>query len=133
MTQTLRSLRIIHVGLLVSMLLYLAMVERLSLPPAPRGQLLYHGLLAVAAVEILAVILVRRAMILGPARILSQTPDSSAVLVRWRTGYMLTYALSESVVVLGVLLRVLGFPLAQVWPFYVTGAVLLLFFRPRLP
>jgi hypothetical protein len=123
----------IHAGLLVSMVFYAALVERLSLPPSPPGKLLYYGLMAVAAAELFLMALVRRAMILGPAETLSQTPGNAMALARWRTGYILNYALSESVVVLGVVLRVLGFPLAQVWPFYLTGAVLLLFFRPSLP
>ena len=133
MTQTVRSLRIIQIGLLVSIVLYVAIVERLNIPSRPSRPLFYYGLAAVAAAEIVAIVLVWRAMIVRPAETLSRTPDNQAALGRWRAGYILVYALSECVVVLGVVLRVLGSPLAQVWPFYLMGAVLLLFFRPRIP
>jgi len=52
-------------------------------------------------------------------------------LNRWRTGYLITYALSEALALFGLLVRLAGFSLSQAVTFYLPGLVLMLFFRPR--
>jgi len=48
-------------------------------------------------------------------------------------GSIPTYALSESIALFGLILRLIGFSLSQVWSFYIAAFILLLFFRPRRP
>jgi hypothetical protein len=45
----------------------------------------------------------------------------------------MTYALSEAIAIFGLVLRLIGFSLSQVWSFYIAGIILLLFFGPRRP
>jgi hypothetical protein len=46
---------------------------------------------------------------------------------------MATFALSEAVVIYGVVLRFVGFRFSQVVPFFLAGLILMLFFGPRRP
>jgi hypothetical protein len=48
-------------------------------------------------------------------------------------GYLLTYCLSESIALFGIVLNTLGFSLRQAMPFYIAGFVLILLLRPRIP
>ena len=64
---------------------------------------------------------------------LAGNPESATTLYRWRTGYMATYALSEAIVLYGVVLRFLGLSFSQVVPFFLAGFILMLFFGPRRP
>src|SRR5437667_5675387 len=75
--------------------------------------------------------IVRRLFVLRSEAALAAQPSDSKVLARWRVGYLLTYVLSEGIALSGVVLHFLGFALAQVTPFFLTGFVLLVFFRPR--
>ena len=82
---------------------------------------------------IAAIFLLRRVMVIRAERILAHNAEDSVSLNRWRAGYIVTFALSEAIALYGFVLRFLSFSLAQVMPFYVTGFVLLVFFRPRRP
>src|SRR5207245_1070239 len=84
-----------------------------------------------AVMLILTTIVVRRLFVLRSEAALAAQPSDSKALARWRVGYLLTYILSEGIALYGVVLHFLGFALAQVTPFFLTGFVLLVFFCPR--
>jgi hypothetical protein len=48
-----------------------------------------------------------------------------------RLGQIMTFALSEAIALLGFVLRLVGFSLSQVAPFYLAGILLRPFFNPR--
>ncbi len=52
---------------------------------------------------------------------------------RWMASYIVPYALGESIVLEGFVLRFVGASLAQAIPFYAVGIALLLVFTPQLP
>jgi len=52
---------------------------------------------------------------------------------RWKTGYIVTYLLCELLALFGLLLRIMGSTLIQVWPYYAGSFVLLLLFWPSVP
>jgi hypothetical protein len=90
--------------------------------------------LSMATVTIVGIILVvRRTLVTQSAVALAIRPADAATLGRWRAGYFMTYALSEAIAVFGLVLRLTGFTLSQVAPFYIAGFILLLFFGPRRP
>jgi F0F1-type ATP synthase membrane subunit c/vacuolar-type H+-ATPase subunit K len=90
--------------------------------------------LSLATITIVGVILVvRRTLVLQSAVTLAARPNDVATLNRWRTGYVMTYVLSEAIALFGLVLRLIGFSLSHVWSFYIAGFILLLFFGPRRP
>jgi uncharacterized membrane protein YdcZ (DUF606 family) len=80
-----------------------------------------------------AVLVVRKTMVLQSEDELKTKPGDPIVLKRWQTGYIVTYVLCELLGLFGLLLRLMGSPLNQVWPYYAGTFVMLLLFWPRLP
>src|SRR5713226_738719 len=80
-----------------------------------------------------AILVVRKTMVLQSEAELREKPGDPVMLSRWKTGYFVTYALCEALALFGLVLRILGFTLTQVWPYYAGSFVLLLLFWPRAP
>jgi hypothetical protein len=127
-----KILQMIRWAMLVSVLLYVAVGEFAARPPAAPPNLLLFYVLTFMAVTMVAVIMMLRRLFIKPAVDALGTLDTSPVIVnRWRTGYIVSYALSEAIALYGLVLRFLGFTLSQVAPFYVAGIILLLLLSPR--
>jgi hypothetical protein len=124
----------VRIALLVSIALYVFLGERVgqSMAAAPNRNL-YFVLTLVAITTVGMIFALRRLLVLRSEATLAAQPNDPAALNRWRSGYIITYALCEAVALFGLVLRILGFTLLQVAPFYLVGFVLMLFFRPRLP
>lgn len=133
MRGTLRLLRTIQLALLASVLLYAAIGELVG----PRVRTVNPGLsyvLTTAGVAIVGMIfVVRRTLVFRAAESLTLHPDDSLTLKHWKTGYIATYALCETLALFGLVLRLMGCNFQRSVPFYVGGAVLLAFFGPRRP
>ncbi len=133
MTRVLRTLRAVQWAMLVSILLYAVLGQLLG----PRVRAVDPGLsyifstLAVGVVG--AIFVVRRTLVLRAAESLAAHPEDSLSLNHWRTGYVVTYALCETLALFGLVLRFLGCETQQSLLFYAGGFVLLFFFRPREP
>src|ERR1700757_2412654 len=131
MESAIKVIRAIQIALLVSVVLYVIVGERVGTIPKLNDPVVFY-VLSLATVTIVGVILVvRRTLVLQSAAALAVRPNDLATLNRWRTGYVMTYALSESIALFGLVLRLIGFTLSQVWSFYIAAFILLLFFRPR--
>ena len=131
---TFRALRKVHLALLVSVVLYIWVAEKVlqhNQPVPDRFIVTAIGLLA--AVMVVAAIAVRTKMTQPALDILQTNPDDKSSIVRWRIGSILSYVLAETVVLFGVALRILGATLAEVAAFYTAAIVLMLFLRPRQP
>jgi hypothetical protein len=119
--------------MLVSVALFVVVGEVVGSIPKLSNPTLFYAL-SLATITIVGVILVvRRTLVLQSTSMLAARPDDVATLNRWRTGYIMTYALSESIALFGLVLRLIGFTLSQVWSFYIAAFILLLFFGPRRP
>lgn len=119
--------------MLVSVFLYVVVGERVGPVNGASNTTLFYAM-SMTTVTIVGVILVvRRTLVSQSAASLATRPSDVATLTRWRTGYIMTYALSEAIALFGLVLRFTGFSLSQVAPFYVAGFILLLFFGPRRP
>jgi len=137
METALKVMQMMRLALPVSIGLYVFIGETVfhdarSVRPTPNPVLFY--VLTFVATTIVALIFIMR-RVLAPrsqSALAGQSVDANA-LNRWQTGQIMTYALSEATALFGLVLRMLGFSLSQVAPFYVAGFVLLLFFSPRLP
>jgi len=132
MESTVRILRLIQIAMIVSIILYVFIGERVAPVHAPNAALFYAmSLVSITTIGIILV--VRRTLVLQSEETLRARPTDSLALNRWRSGFIVTYALAEAQAVLGLVLRLLGFSLSQVAPFYVAGFILIIFFSPRAP
>jgi hypothetical protein len=80
-----------------------------------------------------AIMVVRKTLVLQSEVELRQKPGDPVTIARWKTGYIVTYALCEALALFGLVLRIMGFALGQVWPYYAGSFVLLALFWPRMP
>jgi hypothetical protein len=133
MGEALRTVRLMQLAMLVSIALYVFIGERVAgRVPAPNS-MVFYGISFVSISIIGAILVVRRTLVMQSEVQLLQKPDDRIVIARWRMGYVVTYALCEALALFAFVLRFLGFTLAQVWPFYLGGFALMLFFAPRAP
>lgn len=132
MDSSIRQLRTVQIALLISTVLYafiaLHAAERSRGTPLMIASLaLLSGAMAIAAFVI-------RAKLVGKAEAqLSLQPDDKVMLSRWRSAYVMIWALCEAIAVYGLVLRYLGFTMAQVAPFFAAGFLLMLAFPVRRP
>lgn len=139
-----RLVRQIQIALLVSIGLYAVGGEvfsralaRGSLPGGPfsvdPSNTLFHALSFLSISLVGATVVVRRTLILPSEATLKKRCDDKLAAARWRTGYVFLYALCEVLGLFGLLLRMRGFTLINVWGFYLGGFLLLLLYSPRMP
>lgn len=128
-----KTLKIVRGAMLVSIALYVFVGERIAKNPGALPANFYFALTLVAITTMGMIFAVRRLFVLRAEVTLAAQPDDSAALKRWFAGHIFTYALCEAVALFGFVLRVLGFTLSQVAPFYLAGFVLMLLFGPRRP
>jgi len=118
--------------MLVSIVCFAFVGERMGQSAAPDRNV-YFAITLIAITTVGMIFAVRRLFVLRPEETLVSQPENAAALNRWRAGYLVIYALSESVALFGLVLRILGFNLSEVTPFYLAGFALMLLFAPRRP
>src|ERR1700694_4466168 len=94
---------------------------------------LFHALSFISISLVGATVVIRRTLVLPSEVLLKERSDDIVAIARWRTGYLFLYALCEVLRVFGLILRMSGFTLGNVWGFYLGGVVLLLLYSPRAP
>jgi|SRR5215468_6120208 hypothetical protein len=133
MDSAIKAIRIVQIALLVSVVLYVVVGEKVGSIPKLNNPVVFY-VLSLATVTIVGVILVvRRTLVIQSEASLAARPSDLPTLNRWRAGHIMTYALSDAIAVFGLVLRLMGFSLSQVAYFYISGFILLLFFGPRRP
>jgi len=133
MLRALKTLRVVQWLLLVSILLYAVVGEVVAVGSRSANPKLDYLFTTTAVAVVGVIFLVRRTLVLRVEEILAAHPEDSLSLSHWRTGYIATYVLCESLALFGLVLRFLGGDFQQSLPFYIGGFTLLLFFRPRAP
>ena len=133
MEASVKLLRTVQIAMLVSIGLYVLVGERIGAVPRLNNPTMFYALSMVTITIVGVILVVRRTLVAQSAAVLRTRPDDSATLGRWRAGYVMTYALSEAIALFGLVLRMIGFSLSQVAPFYIAGFILLFFFGPRRP
>jgi hypothetical protein len=132
MGPALRAVRLIQIAMLVSIAMYVCVGELFGRSQAPKPTV-FVAISFVSISIVGAIMLVRRTLVSPCEVVLKDKPDDAATLARWRQGYIVTYALCESLALFALMLRFLGFQFSQVWPFYIGGFALLLVLAPRRP
>ncbi len=134
MGSAVRLVRLVQIAMLVSIALYAMAGEmlawKLSRDPA---NTLFHALSFISISLVGATVVVRRTLVLPTEALLKERSDDSLAVARWRTGYLFLYALCDVLGLFGLILRMAGFTLANVWGFYLGGFLLLLLYSPRAP
>ncbi len=132
MGPALRTVRIIQVAILVSIGICVTAGEVVGASGKTDIRALYA--IPFAAISLVgAILVVRKTMVLQSEEELQRRPGDLALAARWKTGYIVTYVLCEALALFGLLLRIMGSTLSQVWPYYAGSLVLVLLFWPRLP
>jgi len=130
-TSGIGSLRILHVALLASVLLFALIGEQLG-PTEPRDVTVIRLVLTlVALLEVGVAMFFRKRMVQQAEEMLAREASNAEALKKWRAGKMVSYALAESLGVLGLALRMMGGTLTEAAPFYAGAIVLLLLWAPR--
>jgi hypothetical protein len=129
-----RLVRQVQIAMLVSIALYAVAGEMLAgkLTHDPANTL-FHALSFISISLVGATVVVRRTLVMPSEALLKERSDDSLAVARWRTGYLFLFALCEVLGVFGLILRMAGFTLANVWGFYLGGFLLLLLYSPRAP
>ena len=130
---SIRAMRIIYAALLFAMILYVLMAEKLTHHEPHEVRIVGITFLA-TGLMIIGVALFFRFKMLQPAgETLQEKPDDQTALARWRAGNILSFVLTEAVVLLGFALRFMGGTTMQSAPFYTVGIGLMLVWWPRRP
>lgn len=134
MGAALTLVRQIQITMLVSIALYALAGEMLARRPVHEpANTLFHALSLVSITLVGATMVVRRTLVLPSEASLRDRFDDGAAVSRWRTSYLFLYSLCELPGIFGLILRMTGFTLANVWGFYLGGFLLLLLYSPRAP
>src|SRR5690348_10460956 len=112
-----KVLQIIRIFMLASIVCFAFIGERLGQSSAPDRNV-YFAITLVAITTVGIIFAVRRLFVSRSEAMLASEPENPEALNRWRTGHLAIYALSESVALFGLVLRILGFNLSEVTPFY---------------
>ncbi len=125
-----RVLQIIRFAFLASIALYAYLVVSVPSHAAP-SPVIFLPISLIAVTLLIGVFITRRIFLARTEKILAVKPEDGEALARWRTGYLVAYALSEAIVLFGFMLHFMGFSLRQVAPFFLTGFLLILFSAPH--
>lgn len=127
-----RTLNMIRAALLVSVALYMFVGEQVaSGKVGPANAMLFQVMAIVAVANVVSILVVRRSMVAPSLAALGSNSSDLPALNRWRTGYVVTYALCEAVALYGFILRIMGFTFRIVVPFYLASVILMIYFGPR--
>ena len=126
-----RQLQIIRFAMLISIVFYFIIVSRI--PSSTRSNpMIFRILVLIAFANFGALIFSRKFLVANPSEALRSQPEDSLALAKWKFGQVLTWALSESIALYGLVLHFLGFSTVQVVPFLLAGAFLIVIFPPSL-
>src|SRR5712692_7229460 len=128
----LRPTRIIHGILLVSVLLYATLGEKIGPAEAKDLKILPQLFALLAALNVVIALLAHYRMVRPAGDALRLRPDDAESLGRWRAGNLISLVLCESVALFGFVLRLLGGTFLVSAPFYSVAILLLLVWTLRL-
>jgi cytochrome b561 len=133
MTSVLQTLKIAQWAFLASVILYIVVGEIAGPSPHRVDTTLSYAFATIGVSIVGMIFVVRRTLVLRASESLATRPDDLLSLNQFRIGYFATYALCEVLALFGIILRFTGCNLLQSLPYYLSGLVLLAFFRPKTP
>jgi hypothetical protein len=131
MEAAVKVIRWLQIALLVTIVLYAVAGEMLSRNIHRHAPSTLFHVFSLISISLVGAIVVVRRTLITPSEVALEQKQDSLAFSRWRTGYIALYALCEMLGLFGLVLRLAGFTLANVWGFYLGGIVLLLLYSPR--
>ncbi len=131
MASVLLQLRAIHICFISTWFLYLGLIFYLRWPEKPVPIVFPLALGAFAILSISVALKLRRQLLFASAAALASQPENVELLKRWRAGNIMSFAFAESIMLFGVLLKLLGAAWNVVGIFFVGGLILILLWTPR--
>jgi hypothetical protein len=126
-----QRLRLIQVALLISIALSAVAGEWRARRTHPNSaNSLFHALSVISLGLVGATAVVRQTLVRPSEVVLIGKPGDAVAAGRWRTCCIFLYLMCEVLGLFGVILRLDGFPLANIWGFYLGSVVLLLLYSP---
>ena len=116
-----------------SLLIAMAGYTALCFFAAARGTpdpIMIRALSLVASAEVVVLFVLRRKLIPAGTPVTAQG-ENSVARARWKSGNILTWALSLSIALYGLVLHYLGFANRQVSPIFIAGFILMILYFPR--
>ncbi len=132
MTNALRGLRILWGALISSIILYAIVGEIVPHHQLTANLLIFRVVEILSLVTVAVLFAVRRFTTKLQTSLQSGREEPHAI-ARWRGACIAGFALCEVIALYGFVLRMQGFRLPQVAPFYMAGMLLLVWFVPRRP
>ena len=131
--RTVQSLKLIHMGMISAVVVY-GIVGEFVLHPQPRGLGSVPLILVVIASSMLTFgYTIRTSMVLPAEEQVRRDPDNPAVVMRWRSGVLISIMLCEGVGLLGFVLRILGGPPIVAIVMYAISLGYLIMLAPKQP
>jgi len=127
-----RQIRMLHAVLLLSLMLYVFVGEKLAPTEARGPEHLDRAFIPLLILTPGVAAVIRQRMVSPAEEALRLRPDDLPALGRWRAGNLISYVLCEAVALYGFVLRMLGHTLWQAGPFYAVAMLLMMVWRPRL-
>jgi hypothetical protein len=131
MVATLKFIQTVRFVLAGAVVMYAFVIFRLPSSAKPNPTML-RALTVVAVSVAILIFVMRRIQVLPAEAILQGQPQDAKALARLRQGYLVTYALSLSIALYGVVLHFVGFSMSQIAPFFVAGFALIVFLGPKI-
>jgi hypothetical protein len=123
-----QAVRLVMVAALV---MYVYVVLTIPSKAAP-NPIILRAFTAVSIAIVILIFVMRRVKTLPSEAMLAREPQDSKALSSLRQGYLITYTLSFSIALYGVVLHFFGFPLSQISPFFIAAFALILYFGPKV-
>jgi len=134
MEAAVKLLQVVRIAMLVSVALYVLVGESLARRSTTEPGTNFYFVITLVAVTMAGMAFAVRRLLVIPAEArMAGQPEDTAALNRWRTGYIVIFALCEAIALLGLVLRITGFSLSQAAPLYLASFIMLAFFGPRTP
>jgi hypothetical protein len=131
--KSLQSARIIHVALLFAALAYVVVAVYVASPAKGAVPMVVVGGLGFGALSLLAVAVFFRVKFVqtGAAMLRINGEDATGARL-WRTGTIVSLVFAESIVMFGLVVRLIGASWNASGVFYVVGILMMLAWWPRL-
>ncbi len=125
-----KLIQVIRFALAGAVVMYLFIILQIPATAKPNLVVLRaFGFLTV--VDVIVVFVMRRVLVFPAEAVLQNQPQDAKALVRWKMGYLITYALSLSIALYGLVLHFFGFPLGEVVPLLLASFALFVFLGPK--
>ena len=130
--KALRVARVLHVALIVMVVIEFDVSYRLAPIQNQISPIIVYAITFVCLNDVGVAAFLRRRMIKPFEESLRSNPNDETALKKWRAGVIVSLGMASTIVLFGVLLRLMGATWNVASWFFIVGILLLLAWTPRL-